>query len=184
MKPRASHFTQGYGASPIRSGSGRGRRTENENGSIEWSDRTFDSSSRPSYKTDDEVSHDSDEQSQYYSDYRTDDDLAMVVEKSIHKRKRKGKWRYIRVDDSHHDSYSDDNDDDDRLLSVGSPEHRLDLLHMLGYDTPGSVQIPTNSCGEAGSSNGSRSGRETTAAPGVVKQHPRPQPVTHPDHGL
>lgn len=49
-------------------------------------------------------------------------------------------------EDSHNSNYSDEDDDDDLIHSVASPQHKLDLLHMLGYDTPESVQYLTNSC--------------------------------------
>jgi hypothetical protein len=75
-------------------------------------------------------------------------------------------------EDNHHGGYSDDDDDDDPLHSVDSPQHKLDLLHMLGYDTPESVQFTTNICGGVGSSSGSGSASGNSNNSGSGKAAP------------
>jgi hypothetical protein len=77
-------------------------------------------------------------------------------------------------EDNHHGSYSDDDDEDDPIHYVDSPQQRVDLLHMLGYDTPRFVQFTINSCGGVGSSSesGSASGNSNNAGNGKATSSP------------
>jgi hypothetical protein len=74
--------------------------------------------------------------------------------------------------EDNHDSYSDDDDEDDPIHCMGPPQHKLDLSHMLGYDTPGFVRFTTNSCSGVGSSSGSGSGNSNNSRSGKATSSP------------